>query len=111
MQHVDLAMQLIMVDSEMRDEIKQSIEDGLNRTQRSVILVLMKDKFLLAKFGFSSRFFPGFIQLFLVSDRGCRSYSRHTSRSGYLVQVVATCLLQRSVSSWPVRLSVGWVVG
>ena len=30
-QHVDLAMQLIMVDSEMRDEIKQSIEDGLNR--------------------------------------------------------------------------------
>jgi len=29
-QHVDLAMQLIMVDSEMRDEIKQSIEDGLN---------------------------------------------------------------------------------
>ena len=30
-EHVDLAMQLIMVDSEMRDEIKQSIEDGLNR--------------------------------------------------------------------------------
>ena len=30
-QHVDLAMQLIMVDSEMRDEIKQSIEDGLSR--------------------------------------------------------------------------------
>jgi cytochrome c-type biogenesis protein CcmH/NrfG len=30
-QHVDIAMQLIMVDSEMRDEIKQSIEDGLNR--------------------------------------------------------------------------------
>ena len=30
-QHVDLAMQLIIVDSEMRDEIKQSIEDGLGR--------------------------------------------------------------------------------
>jgi len=29
--HVDIAMQMIMVDSEMRDEIKQSIEDGLNR--------------------------------------------------------------------------------
>lgn len=30
-QHIDVAMQLIMVDSEMRDEIKQSIEDGLSR--------------------------------------------------------------------------------
>lgn len=30
-EHVDLAMQLIIVDSEMRDEIKQSIEDGLSR--------------------------------------------------------------------------------
>jgi len=30
-QHIDLAMQLIMVDSEMRDEIKQSIADGLSR--------------------------------------------------------------------------------
>jgi len=29
--HIDLAMQLIMVDSEMRDEIKQSIADGLSR--------------------------------------------------------------------------------
>lgn len=30
-QHVDLVMQLIMVDSEIRDEIKQSIADGLSR--------------------------------------------------------------------------------
>ena len=30
-QHVDQAMQLIMIDSEMRDEIKQSIADGLER--------------------------------------------------------------------------------
>lgn len=30
-EHIDLAMQLIMVDSEIRDEIKQSIEDGLSR--------------------------------------------------------------------------------
>jgi predicted Zn-dependent protease len=30
-QHVDQAMQLIMIDAEMRDEIKQSIADGLNR--------------------------------------------------------------------------------
>lgn len=30
-EHVDLAMQLIMVDSETRDEIKQSIADGLSR--------------------------------------------------------------------------------
>lgn len=30
-QHVDQAMQLIMIDSEMRDEIKQSITDGLSR--------------------------------------------------------------------------------
>ena len=30
-QHVDQAMQLIMIDSEMRDEIKQSIADGLSR--------------------------------------------------------------------------------
>lgn len=30
-QHVDLAMQLIMIDSEMRDEIKQSIADGFNK--------------------------------------------------------------------------------
>ena len=30
-QHVDLVMQLIMVDSEMRDDIKQSIADGLSR--------------------------------------------------------------------------------
>jgi len=29
--NTDIAMQMIMVDSEMRDEIKQSIEDGLNR--------------------------------------------------------------------------------
>lgn len=29
--HVDSAMQLIIVDSEMRDEIKQSIADGLSR--------------------------------------------------------------------------------
>lgn len=30
-EHVELAMQLIMVDPEVRDEIKQSIEDGLSR--------------------------------------------------------------------------------
>lgn len=30
-QHVDLALQLIMVDSEMRDEIQQNIADGLSR--------------------------------------------------------------------------------
>lgn len=30
-QHVELAMQVIMVDQEVRDEIKQSIEDGLSR--------------------------------------------------------------------------------
>lgn len=30
-QHIDLVMQLIMLDSEIRDEIKQSIEDGLSR--------------------------------------------------------------------------------
>lgn len=30
-QHVDHAMQLIMIDSEMRDEIKQSIADGLEK--------------------------------------------------------------------------------
>jgi predicted Zn-dependent protease len=30
-QHVDQAMQLIMIDTEMRDEIKQSIADGVNR--------------------------------------------------------------------------------
>ena len=30
-EHVDVAMQLIMIDSEVRDEIKQSIEDGLSR--------------------------------------------------------------------------------
>jgi predicted Zn-dependent protease len=30
-QHVDQAMQLIMIDAEMRDEIKQSITDGFNR--------------------------------------------------------------------------------
>lgn len=30
-EHIDVAMQLIMVDSEMRDEIKQSIEDGFSR--------------------------------------------------------------------------------
>ncbi|PIG91239.1 tetratricopeptide repeat protein [Gloeocapsopsis sp. IPPAS B-1203] len=30
-EHIDHAMQLIMIDSEMRDEIKQSIEDGLTR--------------------------------------------------------------------------------
>lgn len=30
-EHVDMAMQLIMVDSEMQDEIKQSIADGLSR--------------------------------------------------------------------------------
>lgn len=30
-EHIDVAMQLIMVDSEIRDEIKQSIEDGFSR--------------------------------------------------------------------------------
>lgn len=30
-EHVDLAMQLVVIDSEMRDEIKQSIDDGLTR--------------------------------------------------------------------------------
>jgi len=30
-QHVDQAMQLIMIDTEMRDEIKQSIADGVSR--------------------------------------------------------------------------------
>lgn len=30
-QHVDQAMQLMIIDSEMRDEIKQSIADGLSR--------------------------------------------------------------------------------
>ena len=30
-QHIDLAMQVIAIDSEVRDEIKQSIEDGLSR--------------------------------------------------------------------------------
>lgn len=30
-QHIDLVMQLIVIDSELRDEIKQSIEDGLSR--------------------------------------------------------------------------------
>lgn len=30
-EHVDFAMQLIMIDSEIRDEIKQSIDDGLTR--------------------------------------------------------------------------------
>ena len=30
-QHIDQAMQLIIIDSEMRDEIKQSIADGLKR--------------------------------------------------------------------------------
>ena len=30
-EHVDVAMQLIMIDSEVRDEVKQSIEDGLSR--------------------------------------------------------------------------------
>lgn len=30
-EHVELAMQLITVDPEVRDEIKQSIEDGLSR--------------------------------------------------------------------------------
>lgn len=30
-QHVDLAAQLILVDPEIRDEIKQSIADGLSR--------------------------------------------------------------------------------
>ncbi|MUL38049.1 tetratricopeptide repeat protein [Gloeocapsopsis dulcis] len=30
-EHIDHAMQLIMIDSEMRDEIKQSIDDGLTR--------------------------------------------------------------------------------
>ena len=30
-QHIDLAKQVIVIDSELRDEIKQSIEDGLSR--------------------------------------------------------------------------------
>jgi len=30
-EHIDTALQLIMVDSEMRDELKKSIEDGLSR--------------------------------------------------------------------------------
>lgn len=30
-EHVDIAMQLTMIDSEIRDEIKQSIADGLSR--------------------------------------------------------------------------------
>lgn len=30
-QHIDVASQIIMLDSEVRDEIKQSIEDGLSR--------------------------------------------------------------------------------
>lgn len=30
-EHIDVAMQLIMVDLEIRDEIKQSIEDGFSR--------------------------------------------------------------------------------
>ncbi len=30
-QHVDQAMQLIMIDTEMRDEIKRSIADGVSR--------------------------------------------------------------------------------
>lgn len=30
-QHIDLAKQMIVIDSELRDEIKQSIEDGLSR--------------------------------------------------------------------------------
>lgn len=30
-QHIDLVMQVIVIDSELRDEIKQSIEDGLSR--------------------------------------------------------------------------------
>lgn len=30
-QHVDVAMQVIMIDPEVRDEIKQSIDDGLSR--------------------------------------------------------------------------------
>ncbi len=30
-QHIDIAMQLITLDSEMRDEIKQSIADGLEK--------------------------------------------------------------------------------
>lgn len=30
-EHVDLAMQLMMIDDEVRSEVKQSIADGLNR--------------------------------------------------------------------------------
>lgn len=30
-EHIDQAMQLIMIDTEMRDEIQQSIADGLSR--------------------------------------------------------------------------------
>lgn len=30
-EHVDVAMQLMIIDSEIRDEIKQSIDDGLTR--------------------------------------------------------------------------------
>jgi len=97
-QHVDNTMQMIMVDSEMRDEIKQSIEDGLNRKPEwknlkrvktgclnlRIFLRNMKINYSLAKFSFS-RFLPSFIQLFLASGRGCRAYSSCATRSGPLV--------------------------
>ena len=42
-EHVDVAMQLIMIDSEVRDEVKQSIEDGLSRKPEWKSLKRIKD--------------------------------------------------------------------